>query len=148
MAALAAFFFVLGSGGWSYGQLLPASDPLYMQATTACLSAIIVMQVVNVFLCRSERVSAFSFGLFSNPLIGAGILAELAIILLINYSPLGNQIFGTAPIAAEVWLFTLPFAAGLLVLDELRKWLVRRHARPGRPVPMAQGCKRLTEIPV
>jgi hypothetical protein len=29
---------------------LPLDDPLYLQATTACLSAIIVMQIVNVFL--------------------------------------------------------------------------------------------------
>ena len=27
---------------------------LYLRATTACLSAIIVMQIVNVFLCRSS----------------------------------------------------------------------------------------------
>ena len=60
-AAMAAFFFVLAGGGWVYGQLLPPNDPLYLQATTACLSAIIVMQVANVFLCRSERASVFSF---------------------------------------------------------------------------------------
>jgi sodium/potassium-transporting ATPase subunit alpha len=29
--------------------------PLYLQATTACLGAIVVMQIANVFLCRSER---------------------------------------------------------------------------------------------
>ena len=37
------------------GETLGARDPLYLQATTACLTAIIVMQVVNVFLCRSRR---------------------------------------------------------------------------------------------
>jgi magnesium-transporting ATPase (P-type) len=49
-AAMAAFFFVLLGGGWHYGDALAANDPLYQQATTACLSAIIVMQIVNVFL--------------------------------------------------------------------------------------------------
>jgi magnesium-transporting ATPase (P-type) len=127
VAALAAFFFVLGGGGWGYGQRLPASDPLYRQATTACLTAIIVMQVANVFLCRSEHASAFSFGLFSNRLIAAGTAAELALIMLIDYTPLGNRLFGTAPLVGGVWLFTIPFAAGMLVLEELRKRLVRRH---------------------
>jgi hypothetical protein len=57
-AAVAAFFLVLGSGGWVYGQLLPPDDLLYVQAATACLSAIVVMQTANVFPCRSERASA------------------------------------------------------------------------------------------
>jgi calcium-translocating P-type ATPase len=124
-AAMAAFFFVLMGSGWVYGQALAPNDPLYLQATTACLSAIIVMQVANVFLCRSERSSAFAFGLFSNRLILAGIFAELLLIALIDYTPLGNRLFATAPLAGTVWLLVIPFAFGMLVLEELRKLLVR-----------------------
>ena len=58
--AMAAFFFVLHAGGWRFGEELAPQDPLYLQATTACLSAIIVMQIVNVFLCRSASRSVFS----------------------------------------------------------------------------------------
>jgi len=125
-AAMAAFFYVLQSAGWQYAQMLPHDDPLYLQATTACLSAIIVMQVVNVFLCRSDRDSVFSRSFFSNKLLLWGIAAEIVLILLVNYTPWGNLIFGTAPIAGEVWLFIIPFALGMLVLEELRKWVVRR----------------------
>jgi len=127
-AAMAAFFFVLTGSGWVYGQPLPPNDPLYLQATTACLSAIIVMQVANVFLCRSERASTFSFGLFSNRLIWAGIVTELVLILLIDYTQLGNRLFGTAPINGGVWLLAIPFAVGMLALEELRKWLVKRSS--------------------
>ena len=42
------------------GRAARANDPLYLQATTACLSAIVVMQIVNVFLCRSHRTSILS----------------------------------------------------------------------------------------
>lgn len=126
VAAMAAFFFVLRNGGWSYGQDLAWSDPLYLQATTACLSAIILMQVVNVFLCRSDRESVFSFGFFGNRFILLGIAVEIGLILLIDYTPWGNRIFGTAPIVPEVWLFMIPFAAGMLALEEGRKWLIRR----------------------
>lgn len=125
-ASLAAFFFVLSRGGWFYGQMLPPSDPLYRQATTAYLSTIIVMQIANVFLCRSPRMSVFSFSLWSNRLIGMGIAAALVLILLIDYTPLGNDIFGTLPLAGSDWLFTIPFALGMLTLEEMRKWLVRK----------------------
>src|SRR5664280_2801162 len=127
--AMAAFFFVLNRAGWKYGQTLVAQDPMYLQATAACLSAIIVMQIVNVYLCRSSVRSAFSTRFFDNRLIVGGVVLEIALILLIDYTPWGNLILSTAPVPGEVWLFVIPFAAGMLVLEELRKWIVRRSFR-------------------
>jgi magnesium-transporting ATPase (P-type) len=132
IAALAAFFFVLDGGGWVYGEVLARNDPLYLKATTACLSAIVVAQMVNVFLCRHPRRSAFSFGIAGNPLILWGIGAELALLLAIVYTPAGNALFGTAPLSPAVWLFVMPFALGMLALEELRKAVVRR-ALPAAP---------------
>jgi calcium-translocating P-type ATPase len=125
VAAMAAYGFVLRQGGWSHGQAMAPMDPLYLQSTTACLAAIVVMQIANVFLCRSERRSMFSGGVFGNKLILAGIAAEIAIILLIVYTPIGNAIFGTAPLEPAVWLFILPFAMAMISLEELRKWIRR-----------------------
>ena len=104
-------------------------DPLYLQATTACLAAIIVMQVVNVFLCRSDRASTCWFNIFSNRLILGGIAIELGLIVAIVYTPMGQTLFGTAPIGTAVWLFVIPFALGMLVLEEVRKWGLRRLRR-------------------
>jgi len=86
--------------------------------------------VANVFLCRSERASTFSFGLFSNPLILVGILTELVLILLLTYTPIGNRLFGTAPISGQFWLLAVPFAGGMLVLEELRKRVTTRATWP------------------
>jgi hypothetical protein len=54
-----------------------------------------------------------------------GIVAELALILAIDYTAAGNTTFGTAPIGASVWLFIVPFAAAMLVCEEARKAIVR-----------------------
>ncbi len=126
-AALAAFFFVLHSAGWEYGQTLAADDPLYLMATTACLAGIIASQVVNVFLCRHPTESALRFGLFSNRLILWGIGAELLLMAAISYTPWGNAVFGAAPLPAAVWLFLLPFMLAMFAAEEGRKWLVRRQ---------------------
>jgi sodium/potassium-transporting ATPase subunit alpha len=125
-AAMCAYAFVLHRGGWEYGQALAARDPLYLQSTTACLGAIVVMQIANVFLCRSHRESLFSSGIAGNRLILAGVAAEIAIILLIVYTPWGNAVFNTAPIDPKVWLFILPFAIGMIAFEEIRKWICRR----------------------
>lgn len=129
-AAMSAYWFVLRLGGWRFGETLRVHDPLYLQATTACLSAIVVMQIVNVFLCRGGREPLPTRGLSSNKLILAGVATEILIIAAIDYTPWGNALFGTAPIPLAVWLFIIPFALGMLVLEELRKWLVRARPRP------------------
>ncbi|WNB77777.1 cation-translocating P-type ATPase [Methylomonas koyamae] len=126
VAAMAAFFFVLDRGGWEYGQILHGRQPLYLQATTACLSAIIVMQIANVFICKQRQRGLLGTALLDNKLILSGILLEIGLILAIVYTPWGNALFGAAPIGGEVWLFALPFALGMLALEEGRKWLVRR----------------------
>ena len=125
-AAMAAFFFVLERGGWQYGEILAHDNVLYMQATTATLSAIVVMQVVNVFLCRSPEGSIFRRSPFGNRLILAGIAIEIALIVIIDYTAFGQGIFGTAPLDGAVWLFILPFAGLMIVLEEMRKTLAHR----------------------
>ena len=126
LGALMAFFFVLHRGGWEYGDMPAASDPLYLQATTACLAAIVLAQIVNVFVCRHPRLPAWRFPFFENRLLIAGIVAEGALLLAIVYLPWGNTVFGTAPLDAGVWLYALPFALLLGVAEEARKALMRR----------------------
>jgi sodium/potassium-transporting ATPase subunit alpha len=129
VVSMAAYFFVLNSGGWQWGESLDSNNPLYLQATTACLSAIIVAQIVNVFLCKTLGRSVFGAGLFDNRIILWGIALEIILILGIDYTAWGNMIFGTQPIAPEVWLFILPFALAMLLLEELRKFVVVRSSR-------------------
>ncbi len=127
--ALAAFFLVLHLAGWQYGEVLGSADPLYLQATTACLAAIVVSQMVNVFLCRHPRESALRFSLRKNPLLLLGLAAELGLLLLIVYTPPGNRIFATLAFDTGIWLVLVVLALAFGVLEELRKYFVRRGWR-------------------
>jgi sodium/potassium-transporting ATPase subunit alpha len=124
-AGLFGFFYVLKTGGWQWGEMLPSTSPLYMQATTACLTAIVVTQIANVFACRSARESVFRLGLFSNPLIFVGITVELIFQAFIVYHPIGNRIFATAPLPLTIWVILIPFALFLFAAEELRKSISR-----------------------
>ena len=134
-AAMAAFFFVLWAAGWQWGQPVSTDSAIYRQATTACLTAIVLMQVVNVHLCRSRRTSLFSLPFLANKLILVGIVTEIVVILAIDYTPIGHAIFGTAPIGWTAWLAVLPFAIAMLALEEARKAFVRARSRPTRNAP-------------
>jgi magnesium-transporting ATPase (P-type) len=128
-AAMIAFFFVLKSGGWIYGQSVASTDPVYLSATAACLSAIVVMQSVNVFLCRSSVQSVFTRQILNNRLILCGVALEIASLLLINYTPWGNSLLQTAPVPAALWPLLIPCVIAMVAMEELRKWAVRRSLR-------------------
>lgn len=125
LGAMAVFFYVLGQNGWQYGQSLAWDDPVYWQATAACLSCIVLLQVVNLHLCRSEQKSIFSLAWFDNRLVWIGIAVEITLILVIDYTPWGNWLFGTAPIGTDAWLIMIPFALLMLAAEEMRKMLMR-----------------------
>ncbi len=127
--SLTAFFCVLHLGGWAYGQVLPVQDPLYLQATTACLAGIVMAQVVNVFLCRHPRVSALAFPLLGSPLLMTGVALELGLLLAIVYSTPGQALFGTQPFPTGIWGLILALALIFGALEEVRKALVRRWAQ-------------------
>ena len=124
--AMGGFFLYLFVNGWTWGTPLNWSSPLYKEATAVTFASIVLTQVANVFACRSERMSAFRLGIFTNPLILWGIVTELTLLALIIYTPWGNAIFGTSPL--PVWIFG-PLALGALVLlfaEETRKFIVNR----------------------
>ncbi|MCX9012037.1 MAG: cation-transporting P-type ATPase [Candidatus Methanoperedens sp.] len=131
VAAMSGYYHVLRSGGWSFGMPLSEADPLYLKATTATLAAIVVMQIANSLTCRTTKESLFKVGFFTNRYLVAGIAIEIILILLIVYAPPLQDVFSTAPLGLQDWIFLLPFAVFLLFADEVRKWLMRRRSGQG-----------------
>jgi P-type Ca2+ transporter type 2C len=127
MAAFFAVYWV--SGHW--GQLLglPDSGPLLHAASAAALAAVVATQIGSVFAHRTERVSVAEVGWTTNRLVFAGIASELALLVAIVYLPFLQDVVGTAPFPAWLWVPILGTAPVLLVVDEARKAVVRRLGR-------------------
>ncbi len=121
VGVLFAYFFVLYQGGWRWGANLPMAAPLAHQASTATFLGIVIMQIGNVFACKTQSESVFKAGIFSNRLILWGILAEVIISALIIYHPWGNGIFSTSPVPFTLWLTLIPFGVLVFAADEVRK---------------------------
>ena len=92
--------------------------------------------------------SAFSTGIFNNGLIAWGVVLEVVLALAINYTPMGNWLLDTAPVPGELWLLLIAAGAAMLVLEELRKWIVRNilgydgRIRPNRETPLKGSADR------
>ncbi len=126
LAAMAAFYFQYWINGyWGQWLDLPGSGALYRSATAMALAAVVTTQIGNLFAQRTERISSFRIGLFSNKLLWVGIATELALISLITYVPLFQNFIGTAAFPLKNWLFLFAWIPSLLIVDEFRKVLLR-----------------------
>ncbi|MDC8450319.1 MAG: cation transporting ATPase C-terminal domain-containing protein [Nitrospira sp.] len=130
MIAMGGFFLYLYSQGWTRDTPLDWSAPLYKEATTVTFAGIVLAQVANVFACRSDRLSIRRLGWFTNQLIVWGVVTELILLMLITYTPVGNDIFGTGPLPLWIYGLLALGALTLLLAEEGRKIIVnRRHRR-------------------
>jgi magnesium-transporting ATPase (P-type) len=97
--------------------------PLHLKATTMVFAGIVVMQIANVFQCRSEERSPFELGLFSNRLILWGILFELLFTAALVYIPQLQSIFSTTALTLADWGILFGFMLVIFFLEEARKRL-------------------------
>jgi magnesium-transporting ATPase (P-type) len=129
LAAMAAFYFQYWSNGyWGQWLDLPSAGWLYQSATAMALAAVVATQIGNLFAQRSERISVFRLNWLENRLIWLGIASELIVVVLLVYAPPLQWLFGTAAFAPVNWLFLLAWVPALLIVDELRKYWLRRQS--------------------
>lgn len=130
-AGFYAYLHVLVAGGWQWGESLSGADPLYRKAVTAFFVAIILCQVTNGLISKTRRQSLLRQGLFSNRWLLYGIGTELLLAAAVVYLPSLHSWFGTAPLSAGEFFVAWPFALGLLLVDEGRRWWLRRREGEG-----------------
>lgn len=93
-------------------------------ARTMTLMVLAFYQWFNAWNCRSESKSIFSLGFFANKWL---LLATTFVLLLqffLLYTPFMRTLFKTVPLSAGDWLLVVGVTLPIVVLEELRKWLV------------------------
>ena len=120
-----AYYYANWVHGWP-AVPLATSGIVYQQATTMTLASIVFCQIGAVLNCRTERESVFSVGVFKNKRVLLGIGVELVLICALSYVPFLQGIFNTAPLAWSDWLMLAILPFPILLLEELRKFIVRR----------------------
>ncbi|KAF7355408.1 Calcium ATPase transmembrane domain M-containing protein [Mycena sanguinolenta] len=91
----------------------------------------VFMQYGGLLAVRNRRVSI----LHSNPLWGprrnlavpAAMIGTMLIAIVNLYGPGFQRVFATAPIPGKFWGIPFGFAAGILLMDETRKLIVRTY---------------------
>ncbi|KAK2049021.1 Na,H/K antiporter P-type ATPase [Colletotrichum somersetense] len=121
---------------FSFGNLPADIDPNYYQQQLNIASSIyfvnlVVMQWFNLMAIRTRRLS-----LFQHPPVGnkqtqnlylfPAIVFALLMAIFWLYVPEFQSALATAPVPVEYWFLPMSFGLGILLIDEARKFAVRR----------------------
>ena len=127
-AAMAAFYYMYWTNGfWGQWLDLPGEGSLYRAATAMALGAVVTTQIGNLLTQRTDTASFFKSPLFNNKLIWVGIASELLAVAAFVYLPPFQRFIGTNSFPLINWLFLFAWMPSLLLVDELRKWAMRKH---------------------
>jgi Ca2+-transporting ATPase len=104
---------------------------------TMVFTVLTLSQMAHVLAIRSEHLSLFQQGVFTNPPLIGAVLVTVLLQLATIYVPFLNSIFHTMPLSFGELSFCLALAVLVFLLVEIEKWLVRRGllyaALPDRP---------------
>lgn len=125
----------LGILSWGLATRTPA------EATTLAFTTFVLFQMFNVFNARFERASALSRHSLVNRWLWAALAGVVLLQVAVVHAPWLQTVFDTTALSAGDWLLAVAVAASVLVLDELRK-LVLRAARPAAAEPDAEPARR------
>jgi len=126
VASMSAYFYFNWLQGWP-AVPLASEGTLYMMATTMTLAGVVVTQVGAVMGCRTDLISVFRIGLFTNRLVLWGIVVELVLLGILIYVPFLQPTFNTGPIGVQEWVYLFAWTPIIFLLDELRKLILRRR---------------------
>jgi Ca2+-transporting ATPase len=99
-------------------------DVSYWQ--TMVFTVLTVSQLFHSLAVRSESISLFRIGLFSNlPMLGA-VMLTLLLQMVVVYTPALNSIFHTQPLPMFDLAVCLLLSSLVLFAVEIEKWLMRR----------------------
>ena len=131
----AGYFWVLFRGGWHLGSATGEGTPLhetYLRATTMTFAGIVACQIGTALAARTDHVSLFRIGLFTNRLLIIGILFELAVAAAVIYLPVAHDFLGTRSLGLPELAVLAVFPVLVWVADEMFRALGRRaHPEPG-----------------
>jgi Ca2+-transporting ATPase len=96
---------------------------------TVAFATLTISELLRAFTARSERISIFKLGVFTNKTMNMAVLFSLVVVFAVIYVPFLNNIFGTVPLVAVDWAWILPFALLASVAAEVTKIYLRARAQ-------------------
>jgi len=98
-------------------------------ARTMAFVTLSASELVRSYTARSERVSLFRLGVFSNKYMQYAVLLSIVLLLSVIYIPFLQPIFDTVSLGIREWRVVLPLLLVPGIAAEITKTIVRLRSR-------------------
>lgn len=145
LCAMAMSFWYLQRQGFGFTHIVLAFGGLPEDIDTAAFTehvntaqsvyffTLVFMQFGNLLATRTRRLSLFQHNPFWGPArnwyIAPAVVASLGFLFFFSYPPFFQSTLLTRGVPVEYIFLPIPFGMGLLFLDEVRKWCVRKSPK-------------------
>jgi len=99
-------------------------------AQTMAFITLSTSELARAYTARSERVSLFRLGVFSNKFMQYAVLLSIVLLLGAVYVPFLQPVFSTMPLGLREWTIILPLLLVPSIAAEITKAVVRWRGRP------------------
>jgi len=106
-------------------------------ARTMAFVTLSFSELVRSYTARSERVSLFRLGVFSNKYMQYAVLLSIVLLLVVIYVPFLQPIFDTVPLGMREWAVVLPLLVVPGIAAEITKAAIRLRTRQHTAVAAA-----------
>ncbi len=96
-------------------------------ARTVAFCTLICAELFRAFAARSERMSVFKLGIFTNKMMNAAVGLSLALLVAVIYIPGVNKIFDNVALNPLAWIVILPLALIPFAASEVYKLIIGRE---------------------
>ena len=97
------------------------------RAWTITLTMLTAFQALNIYNVKSHYKSIFSKSTFNNKLLILGSLVAVSLHMLAIYNPFMQRILNTTALTLQDWYIIVPFALGIIFVEEIRKNIYRNY---------------------
>lgn len=100
-----------------------------LEAQALCFLTLVLIQFFKAYNFRSDKQSIFKIGIFKNKWLNIAIPWEIALLVVIVYTPVLQHSFHTFPLGGFDWLIVVLLAATIFPVLELTKAIFRWRER-------------------
>jgi len=100
-----------------------------LEAQALCFLTLVLIQFFKAYNFRSDKQSVFKIGIFKNKWLNIAIPWEIALLVVIVYTPVLQHSFHTFPLGGFDWLIVVLLAATIFPVLELTKAVFRWRER-------------------
>ncbi|MGD0916611.1 MAG: cation-translocating P-type ATPase, partial [Thermodesulfobacteriota bacterium] len=103
-----------------------------LKAQTVTLTTMILIELVSAYNSRSDQLSLFKIGIFTNKWLNWAVLSSAVMAVIVVQVPALDPVFHTSFLNAKDWVIVVLGALTIFPVVEITKWIMYRKKRTPR----------------